>query len=145
MRASLLLSIVLLSCTSGDDIDELFEPTCASSIDYVTRVRLWLDGEIVDQVRPGLRLRGDPDGEALEPEPTEDPIAVERGYLIEFHLGGDRDYQALEFSVDDLFAAEVIAGGQTSAASYCNDEDDPGADQVPQFQIVHSDVVLDQL
>ena len=145
MRASLALFIIAVSCTSGDDIDELFEPTCDDSIQYVSRVRLWLDGGIIDQIRPGLRLRGDPKGEALEPVPTEDPIAIERGYLIEFHLSGDREYQELEFSVDDLFAAEVIAGGLTSAASYCNDADDRGADQMPQVQIVHSDVVLDQL
>jgi hypothetical protein len=51
---------------------------------------------------------------------------------------------ALEFFVDSQWAAEVIAGAETSAASYCNDDDDPGADHLPSFQIVHHDVVFDQ-
>lgn len=145
MKVLIAMSIFLASCSSGDDIDEIFERTCDDPIDYLARVRLWVDREIVDQFRPGLRVRGGPDGEGLEPTQTEEPAAVGAGYLIEFRFAGDREYQDLEFFVDTQFAATVIAGGQTSAASYCNDEEDPGADQIPSFQIVHHDVALDQI
>lgn len=144
MRILCAFCVLLASCAGGDDIDELFEPSCGDSIAYTVRVRLWVDGAIVDEFRPGLRLRVETEGDGLEPTQTDDPVALENGYLISFELFGARDYQELEFFVDSQFAAEVIAGGATSAASHCNDEDDPGADQIPSLQIVHHDVVLDQ-
>jgi hypothetical protein len=52
------------------------------------------------------------------PTQTEEPAAVDAGYLIEFRFAGDREYQDLEFFVASQFAATVIAGGETSAASY---------------------------
>jgi hypothetical protein len=128
-----------------DDIDELFESTCDDSIQYLVRARLWVDGEIVDQFRPGLRLRGDLDGPGIEPMQTQDEIAVDNGYLIEFSLLGDRSFQELDFFIDSTYAAEILAGGRTSAASACNDADDPGTDLIPSSQITHHDIVLDQI